>query len=74
MAGGRGAQWVDLLHTSPGKVKNSYYKKPLLLTIIIPNFIGNININIFFHNDICRLRNCNFKNIKIVEITKQKLL
>ena len=68
------AQWVDLLHRGPGKVKNRYYKKPLLLTMITPNFIGNINIDIFFHSDICRLRNCNFENIKIIENYKKNLL
>ena len=33
--------------------------------------MGNINLDIFVHSDICRLKNGNFKNIRIVENDKK---
>ena len=35
-----------------------------------PNFIGNNNLVIFVHSDICRLKNGYFKNIRFVENDK----
>ena len=35
------------------------------------NLWGNINLDIFVHCDVCRLKNGNFKNIKIVENHKK---
>ena len=65
------AQWVEILHRGPSQVKNRYYKKRLFVTIMNPNFMGNINLAIFVHNDICRLKNGYFKNIRIVENDKK---
>ena len=64
-------QWVEILHRGPSQVKNRYYKKRLFVTIMNPNFMGNINLDIFVHSDICRLKNGNFKNIRIVENDKK---
>ena len=66
------AQWVEILHRSPSQVKNRYYKKPLFVTNMNQNLWGNINLDIFVHCDVCRLKNGNFKNIKIVENHKKK--
>ena len=66
------AQWVEILHRGPSQVKNRYYKKPLFVTIMNQNLWGNINLDIFVHCDVCRLKNGNFKNIKIVENHKKK--
>ena len=66
------AQWVEILHRSPSQVKNHYYRKQLFVIIMNPKFMGNINLDIFVHCDICRLKNGNFKNIKIVENYKKK--
>ena len=64
-------QWVEILHRGPSQVKNRYYKKRLFVTIMNPNFMGNINLDIFVHSDICRLKNGYFKNIRIVENDKK---
>ena len=68
------AQWVEILHRGPSQVKNRYYKKPLFVTIMNQNLWGNINLDIFVHCDVCRLKNGNFKNIKIVENHKKNFL
>ena len=66
------AHWGGYEVHSPPQVKNRYYKKPLFVTIMNQNLWGNINLDIFVHCDVCRLKNGNFKNIKIVENHKKK--
>ena len=65
------AHWVEILHRGPAQVKNRYYKKRLFVTIMNPNFMGNINLDLIVHRDTCRLKNGNFKIIKIVENYKK---
>ena len=65
-----GAHWVEILHRTPSQ-KSHYHKKRLNVTIMNPKIMGNINLDIFVHIDNCRLKNGNFKTIKIVENCKK---